>query len=229
MSIFAIGDLHLSLACDKPMDIFPGWHNYVAEITKNWKAQVSDSDTVVLAGDISWGMTLEEAAADFEYINALPGKKVILKGNHDYWWNSRRKMEAFFESWGLSTLSILHNSFVASPSENIAICGTRGWMLEDSAPHDQKVTAREEGRLKASLEAARPFGLEPVVFLHYPPVFGNGISGGIIDLLREYGVRRCFYGHLHGAACAQAFEGNYLGIEFTLVSADHLKFSLKRL
>lgn len=227
MSIFTIGDLHLSLACDKPMDIFPGWHNYVAEITKNWKAQVSESDTVVLAGDISWGMTLEEAAADFEYIDALPGKKVILKGNHDYWWNSRRKMEAFFESRGLSTLSILHNSFVASG--DIAICGTRGWMLEDSAPHDQKVTAREEGRLKASLEAAKPTGLEPVVFLHYPPVFGSGVSGGIIDLLREYGVRRCFYGHLHGAACAQAFEGKYLGIEFTLVSADHLRFSLKRL
>ncbi len=227
MSIFAIGDLHLSLACDKPMDIFPGWHNYVAEITKNWKAQVSESDTVVLAGDISWGMTLQEAAADFEYIDALPGKKVILKGNHDYWWNSRRKMEAFFEERGLSTLSILHNSFVASGA--IAICGTRGWMLEDSAPHDQKVTAREEGRLKASLEAAKPTGLEPVVFLHYPPGFGNGVSGGIIDLLREYGVRRCFYGHLHGAACAQAFEGAYLGIEFTLISADHLKFSLKRL
>lgn len=227
MSIFAIGDLHLSLACEKPMDIFPGWYNYVNEITNNWKAQVTDLDTVVLAGDISWGMTLEEAATDFEYINALPGKKVILKGNHDYWWNSRRKMEAFFEGRGLSTLSILHNSFVASG--NIAICGTRGWMLEDSAPHDQKVTAREEGRLKASLEAAKPSGLEPVVFLHYPPVFGNGVSGGIIDLLREYGVKRCFYGHLHGAACAQAFEGDYLGIEFTLVSADHLKFSLKRL
>lgn len=227
MSIFAIGDLHLSLGCDKPMDIFPGWHNYVAEITKNWKAQVSESDTVVLAGDISWGMTLEEAAADFAYIDALPGKKIILKGNHDYWWNSRRKMEAFFAHRGLSTLSILHNSFVAS--ENIAICGTRGWMLEDSAPHDQKVTAREEGRLKASLEAAKPSGLEPVVFLHYPPVFGGGVSGGIIDLLREYGVRRCFYGHLHGAACAQAFEGRYLDMEFALISADHLKFSLKRL
>ncbi|WMJ84100.1 metallophosphoesterase [Oscillospiraceae bacterium LTW-04] len=227
MSIFTMGDLHLSIACNKPMDIFPGWKNYVEEITENWKSQVSDSDTVVLAGDISWGMTLQEAAADFEYIEALPGKKVILKGNHDYWWNSRRKMEAFFESRGLSTLSILHNSCVAVG--DIAICGTRGWMLEDSTPHDQKVTAREEGRLKASLEAAKPTGLEPVVFLHYPPVFGNGISGGIIDLLREYGVKRCFYGHLHGAACAQAFEGKYLGIEFALVSADHLRFCLKRL
>lgn len=227
MSIFTIGDLHLSIACDKPMDIFPGWHNYVAEITSNWKAQVSDADTVVLAGDISWGMTLQEAVADFEYIDALPGKKVILKGNHDYWWNSRRKMEAFFEDRGLSTLSILHNSCVAA--EDIAICGTRGWMLEDSTPRDQKVTVREEGRLKASLEAAKLTGLEPVVFLHYPPVFGNGISGGIIDLLREYGVKRCFYGHLHGAACTQAFEGQYLDIEFALVSADHLKFRLKRL
>ncbi len=227
MSIFTIGDLHLSIACDKPMDIFPGWHNYVAEITNNWNAQVSGSDTVVLAGDISWGMTLEEAAADFAYIDALPGRKVILKGNHDYWWNSRRKMEAFFESRGLSTLSILHNSCIAS--EDIAICGTRGWMLEDSSPHDQKVTAREEGRLKASLEDAKRTGLEPVVFLHYPPVFGGSISGGIIDLLREYNVRRCFYGHLHGAACAQAFEGQYLGIQFALVSADHLRFRLKRL
>jgi predicted phosphohydrolase len=136
-------------------------------------------------------------------------------------------MEAFFESRGLSTLSILHNSCVAVG--DIAICGTRGWMLEDSTPHDQKVTAREEGRLKASLESAKLTGLEPVVFLHYPPVFGNGISGGIIDLLLEYGVKRCFYGHLHGSACMQAFEGNYLGIEFTLVSADHLRFCLKRL
>ncbi|KAF5039966.1 Calcineurin-like phosphoesterase [anaerobic digester metagenome] len=227
MSIFTIGDLHLSIACDKPMDIFPGWKNYVEEIAKSWKAQVSDSDTVVLAGDISWGMTLQEAAADFDYIDALPGKKVILKGNHDYWWNSRRKMEAFFEGRGLSTLSILHNSCVAAG--DIAICGTRGWMLEDSTPHDQKVTAREEGRLKASLEAARLTGLEPVVFLHYPPVFRNGISGGIVDLLCKYGVRRCFYGHLHGAACAQAFEGEYLGIQFALVSADHLRFRLKRL
>lgn len=227
MSIFTIGDLHLSIACDKPMNIFPGWHNYVDEITKNWHEQVTDSDTVILAGDLSWGMTLEEAAADFSYIDALPGKKVILKGNHDYWWNSRRKMEAFFELKGLSTLSILHNSCVVA--EDIAICGTRGWMLEDSTPHDRKVTAREEGRLKVSLEAARFTEREAVVFLHYPPVFGGGISGGIIDLLREYGVRRCFYGHLHGTACAKAFEGEYLGINFALVSADHLKFRLKRL
>lgn len=227
MSIFTMGDLHLSIACDKPMDIFPGWHNYVDEIEKNWKSQVSDLDTVVLAGDISWGMTLEQAAADFEFIHALPGKKIILKGNHDYWWNSRRKMEAFFENRGLRSLSILHNSCIVA--ENIAVCGTRGWMLEDETAHDQKVTSREEGRLRASLEAAKSLGLEPVVFLHYPPVFGNSISGGIIDLLREYHVKRCFYGHLHGAACAQAFEGEYLGIQFSLVSADYLRFCLKRL
>lgn len=227
MSIFMIGDLHLSIACDKPMDIFPGWQNYVSEITKSWSSQVSDNDTVVLAGDISWGMSLDQAGADFDYIDSLPGKKVILKGNHDYWWNSRRKMEEFFENRGLNTLTILHNSCVAV--EDIAICGTRGWMLEDGTPHDQKVTAREEGRLKVSLEAAKSLSLQPVVFLHYPPIFGDNLSGGIIDLLREYGVKHCFYGHLHGAACLQAFEGEYLGIEFALISADHLRFCLKRL
>ena len=227
MSIFAIADLHLSIGCDKPMDIFPGWHNYLSQITKSWCEQVSQQDTVVIAGDISWGMSLEQAAADFEYLHALPGKKVLIKGNHDYWWNSRRKMEMFFDNKGLSTLEILHNSCVVAGG--VALCGTRGWMLEEGTPHDQKMTTREEGRLKASLDAAKALSLEPVVFLHYPPVFGGNISGGIIDLLHDYGVRRCFYGHLHGTARNYALEGSYLGIDFTLISADHLKFCLKKL
>lgn len=227
MSIFTIGDLHLSLGCDKPMDIFAGWHDYVSRLTADWKEQVKDEDTVVLAGDISWGMSLEESLDDFSYINSLPGKKIILKGNHDYWWNSRKKMENFFENNGLTTLSILHNNFAVA--QGVAICGTRGWCIEDTDPKDQKVSSREEGRLKASLEAAKPSGFEPVVFLHYPPIFKDGISAGIIDLLREYGVKRCFYGHIHGPACSMAFEGEYLGINFSLVSADYLSFSLKRL
>lgn len=227
MSIFTIGDLHLSLGCDKPMDIFPGWNDHLSKITESWRENVSEGDTVVLPGDISWGMSLEQALPDFCHINSLPGKKVILKGNHDYWWNSRRKMEDFFERNGLDTLSILHNSFVAA--ENIAICGTRGWCLEDNAPQDKKVSAREEGRLKASLEAASGSGLEPVVFLHYPPVFNQAISGKMIDVMLQYGVKRCFYGHLHGPACSLALEGEYLGINFSLVSADYLNFSLKRL
>ena len=227
MSIFTIGDLHLSLSCDKPMDVFPGWSDYLSRLTESWKGQVSDGDTVVIAGDISWAMSLEQSLADFEYIDALPGKKWIIKGNHDYWWNSRRKMEDFFEKNGLNTIGILHNSFVEA--EGVALCGTRGWSLEDTSPLDKKVIAREEGRLKASLEAAKPSGLEPIVFLHYPPVYGEGISAGIIDIMREYGVKRCFYGHLHGPSCRMAFTGEYLGINFELISADHLGFCLKRL
>ncbi len=227
MSIFTIGDLHLSFSCDKLMDVFPGWSDYVLRIAQSWNEQVKSEDTVVLPGDVSWGMSLEQALEDFKFIDSLPGKKVIIKGNHDYWWNSRRKMEDFFDKNGLSSLVILHNSFVEA--DGVAICGTRGWCLEDGAPQDKKVTAREEGRLKASLEAAKPSGLEPVVFLHYPPVFGDSISGGMIDLLLEYNVKRCFYGHLHGPARHMALEGEYLGINFSLVSADHLKFCLKSL
>lgn len=227
MAIFTIGDLHFSLGCDKPMDIFPGWGDYISRITQSWRDNVTDDDTVILAGDISWGMTLEQALPDFSYINELPGKKIILKGNHDYWWNSRKKMETFFEQNGLETLSILHNNFIAV--EDTAICGTRGWCIEDSAPQDQKVSAREEGRLKTSLEAAKGSGLEPVVFLHYPPVFRDEISGKMIDLMLQYNVKRCFYGHLHGASCNFALEGEYLGIDFSLISADHLKFCVKRL
>ena len=227
MAIFTIGDLHFSLGCDKPMDIFPGWGDHVSRITQSWRDNVTDDDTVILAGDISWGMTLEQALPDFSYINELPGKKIILKGNHDYWWNSRKKMETFFSQNGLETLSILHNNFIAV--EDTAICGTRGWCIEDSAPQDQKVSAREEGRLKTSLEAAKGSGLEPVVFLHYPPVFRDEISGKMIDLMLQYNVKRCFYGHLHGASCNFALEGEYLGIDFSLISADHLKFCVKRL
>lgn len=227
MAIFAIGDLHLSAGGDKPMDVFDGWHNHVARLEENWRGTVGPDDTVVLAGDTSWGMDLAGALLDFRFIEALPGSKILLKGNHDYWWSSRRKMEVFFEEHGLNSLSILHNSCVRAGG--LALCGTRGWMLEDGAPHDRKLTAREEGRLRASLECARPTGLEPVAFLHYPPIFCESASGGVLDLLREYGVRRCYYGHLHGPACSMAFQGSYLGVEFTLISADYLRFAPKRL
>ena len=227
MAIFAIGDLHLSTGCNKPMDIFSGWQDYVGRITSDWRSRVDVQDTVVIAGDISWGMNFKEAKSDFELLHSLPGRKILMKGNHDYWWNSRKKMEEFFDQNGLTSLTILHNSCVAA--EGVALCGTRGWMLEEECLHDRTVAAREEGRLRASLEAAKKLELAPVAFLHYPPLFADSVSGGMIDLLREYGVKRCFYGHLHGAACPQAFEGEYLGIEFSLISADHLKFRLKEL
>mgnify|MGYP004518184347 CR=1 FL=1 len=227
MALYAIGDLHLSTGTDKPMDIFAGWRDYVARLCESWNAQVKDGDTVVLAGDTSWGMTLEQALPDFALIDSLPGKKIILKGNHDYWWSSRRKMEECFERNKLRTLAILHNNCFTE--EGVALCGTRGWMIEEGTPHDRRVSAREEGRLRASLEAARQTGLEPVVFLHYPPVYLDSVSGGMIDLMHEYGVRRCLYGHLHGPSCRCAVEGEYLGLEFALISADHLEFRLKRL
>ena len=227
MALFAIGDLHFSTGSDKPMDIFSGWQGYVERLCDSWRAQVAPDDTVVVAGDISWGMTLETALPDFILIDSLPGKKVLLKGNHDYWWTSRRKMEDCFAANRLHTLRILHNN--SYEEEGVALCGTRGWMLEEATRHDQKIAAREEGRLRASLESAKESGLEPVVFLHYPPVYLGTESGGMIDVMRQYGVRRCFYGHLHGNACKNAVEGPYHGIDFTLISADHLDFQLKKL
>ena len=227
MSLYAIGDLHLSLGTEKPMDVFGGrWLNYVEKITDGFMA-LHDDDLTVICGDITWGMTMDEALPDFLFIDKLPGKKIILKGNHDYWWTTATKAGNFFREHGIESIDILHNNSFSYGG--VSICGTRGWCLEDNAPQDKKVSAREEGRLKASLEAASGSGLEPVVFMHYPPVFNQAISGEMIDVMLQYGVKRCFYGHLHGPACSLALEGEYLGINFSLVSADYLNFSLKRL
>lgn len=225
MSVFAIGDLHLSLGSDKSMEVFGGWKNYVELIKENWCDTVKDDDTVVIVGDLSWGMTLEESLNDFEFLNALPGNKVILKGNHDYWWGTVNKINRFFAEKGLSTLKILHNN--CYEVGNVAICGTRGWILEEKADFttaDKKIALREEGRLRLSLQAAKDGKKDPVVFLHYPPIFGVGRAEGIIDIMKEFSVKRCFYGHLHAASSAKAFEGLIDGIDYKLVSADYLRF-----
>jgi predicted phosphohydrolase len=227
MAIFAIADLHLSVGREKPMDIFGGWLDYQARLERSWRGLVQAQDTVVIAGDISWGMSLESSLADFQFLDSLPGQKVLIKGNHDYWWTSKKKMDSFFETNGLSTLRILHNSCVCA--EGHALCGTRGWMLGEAQVHDRKLIAREEGRLRTSLEAAKTCAQEPVVFLNYPPVFNNETGAGTLELMRDYGVRRCFYGHLHGAAHTLAFEGEIFGITFALVSADYLRFAPKSL
>ncbi len=222
MRLYTIGDTHLSLGCDKPMDIFSGWDGYVQRLEENWRAKVGPEDTVVLAGDISWGITLEEALEDFRFLHDLPGKKVILKGNHDYWWSTRNKMEHFFERNGLNSLSILHNNCV--PFGRFGICGTRGWIFENGEAQDAKVLARENGRLEASLAECRRMGLEPIVFLHYPPLYGAERSRPILNTLLEHRVRRCFYGHLHGPAIRAAFLGPWHGVEMSLVSCDFLGF-----
>ena len=169
MSVFVIADLHLSLDGKKPMDVFPGWNDYVSRLEKNWRAIVSPEDTVVIAGDVSWAMKLEDGERDFAFLHALPGKKLLLKGNHDYWWSTRKKIETFFLERGFSSLSLVHNNAV--PVDDIAVCGTRGWLYNAATPEDVKIVNREVGRLTASLNEAEALGLRPVVFLHYPPLY----------------------------------------------------------
>lgn len=223
MRVFIIGDLHLSLNTDKPMDVFSGWDNYVQKLTNNWKSTVSDEDVVILAGDISWGMSLNDSLKDFQYIDSLPGKKYIIKGNHDYWWDTRAKIERFFKENGLNTLNILHNSSIET--EKFYVCGTRGWLFENTQPHDIKISAREAGRLQTSLNSCQNADKEKVVVLHYPPLYCDEIMGEMIDVMKKHGVKRCYYGHLHADSIRRAFNSTYLGIEFKLISSDALGFS----
>ena len=222
MAVYTISDLHLSLSGDHAMDIFPGWEGYVERIERNWRAKIREEDTVVLPGDLSWGLSFEEAHADFRFLNALPGHKILLKGNHDYWWTTRKKMEEFFSGNGLNSLEILHNNCVVV--EGIALCGSRGWLFETGQPFDEKIINREAMRLETSVAAAEQTGLEPVAFLHYPPVYGGNVSGQILEVLLRHGIRRCYYGHIHASGCRWAVEGLYEGIDFRLVSGDYLKF-----
>lgn len=223
MSLYVIGDLHLSLSVNKPMDIFRGWSDYVSRLEKNWRDQITVADTVVIPGDVSWGMSLDDALADFIFLNGLPGQKLILKGNHDYWWNTRRKMDAFFAEHGLDTLRIVHNDAVAV-EDRAAVCGTRGWFFDAEEDADKKVLLREVGRLNASIEAAKATGLEPIVFLHYPPVSRDAVCTELFDVLVKHGIRRCYYGHLHGPSIPYAFCGERDGVSLQLVSGDSLSF-----
>lgn len=223
MALYAIGDLHLSLGCDKPMDVFGGrWLNYVDKLGEGFSALASD-DVTVLCGDLSWGMSLEQAREDFMFIDRLPGRKIILKGNHDYWWSTASKAMRFFEENGISTIDILHNNCFYYG--DTALCGTRGWFYEEerSASHDKKIMLREIGRLETSLKAAGE--KSKIVFLHYPPKFLNYECPEILELLVKYGVSECCYGHIHGKGCPAAFQGEKNGVRFRLVSADHVNFS----
>lgn len=225
MSLFAIADTHLSLGTDKPMDIFKGWSGYVDRLKENWEASVTDSDTVVIAGDISWGMSLEGAIEDFRFIDSLSGKKIILKGNHDYWWTTRKKMETFLSENGMKTISFLHNNTITVG--NLAVCGSRGWFFDAEESADNKVLLREAGRLRTSINLALETGLEPIVFLHYPPVTQNMVCEEIYNVLLETGVKRCYYGHLHGPSMTRSINSVRDGIEFALISCDFLAFAPK--
>lgn len=223
MSVYAISDLHLSLNSDKSMEVFAGWEDYVNKIRDNWGKKILKEDTVVIIGDISWAMSLEEAKKDLEFVNDLPGRKILIKGNHDYWWSTKAKVNNFLEENNLDKIDILYNS--AFQAENISVCGTRGWMYNSEESEDQKILAREVGRLEKSIDCASAFGLPPVAFLHYPPVYGFGESEKIINILIERNIKKCYYGHIHGNEAKKGItQGVYKGIEFHLVSCDYVGF-----
>lgn len=222
MALYAIGDLHLCLGADKPMDIFGGaWVGYMDKLRQGLSV-IGPEDTTVLLGDLSWALDLDSAKEDFAFIDAIPGRKIILKGNHDYWWSTASKFYKFCGENGFSNQFVLNNNHYEYGS--IAICGTRGWFYEEerSGQHDEKVFKRELIRLEASLSSAGD--LPKVVFLHYPPKYKGYECKEILALLEKYQVRRCFYGHLHGASHGLAMEGVWDGVDFKLVSADRLGF-----
>lgn len=222
MALYAIGDLHLCLGASKPMDIFGGaWVGYMEKL-KRGMSVIQPEDTTVLLGDLSWALDLEAAKADFAWINGIPGRKIILKGNHDFWWSTASKFYAFCADNGFSNQLILNNNHYEY--DGWAICGTRGWFFEEerSGQHDEKIFKRELMRLEASLRSAGQ--LRKLVFLHYPPRYKGYTCNEIVELLEKYQVERCFYGHLHGASRKLAVEGLWDGVQYRLVSADHLNF-----
>lgn len=223
MSLFTIGDLHLSLSVDKPMDIFGGWSNYVEKLKENWLNLIKSEDTVVLVGDTSWGMTLEQAEEDFRFVHNLPGKKIILKGNHDYWWTTKNKMDNFFSEKGFQTLNILNNNHFKY--DNFGICGTRGWINETKIEADKKVLLREAGRLDASIISAKKAELIPIVFLHYPPIYAGNYNYEMLEILHKHEIKHCFYGHIHGKSCDYSINGERDGINYRLISSDFLQFN----
>ena len=228
MSIYAISDLHLSFNTNKPMDIF-GWENYEERIKTNWLEKVNEKDLVLLPGDFSWEMKLENTYKDFEFINNLPGKKLLLKGNHDLWWTTLKKMRTFLEEENLKNIDFIYNnSFLI---EDKILIGTRGWNLLETE-NSEKMINRENNRLKLSIEdGINRYGKdkEIIAFMHYPPITLNNINSELVKTLQKYNIKKCYYGHLHGNSIKDAVEGKYFGIEFKLVSCDGLDFKLLKI
>lgn len=243
MALYTIGDLHLSFGEDKPMAVFGAhWEAHFDKIKRDWEARVSKADTVILAGDTSWAMKFEHAGPDLGWIDALPGRKILFKGNHDYWWTSKGKMDGVYPS-----LFFVYNGF--DTYGDMAICGTRGWECPDGAEEawrleavkaltsedlkgmkdDDKIYRREVLRLELSLSAAVRAGYKRILgVLHYPPVREGERPSAFTDLFERYGVEQVIYGHLHGApAFERAFNGIFQGIPYQLVSCDFLDFKLK--
>ena len=236
MSLYVIGDLHLAFNENKPMNIFgDNWQNHDEKIKKDWNEKVTNEDTVILLGDFSWSMHLKDTIKDFEYLNSLPGKKILLKGNHDYWWTTVTNMKNFLQENNFQNIDFLHNN--CFEIQNKIICGTRGWAINlEETENSKKMIKREADRLKLSIQdGIQKYGndKEIIVCMHYPPIMKINVVKGettpFIDVMKEYNIKRCYYGHLHGSAINEAIEGNVQGINLKLVSADGLDFKLLKI
>lgn len=230
MAIYAIGDLHLSFKENKPMDIFgENWKNHEEKIKKNWIENINDDDIVILPGDFSWAMHLEDTELDFKYLNELPGKKILIKGNHDYWWQTVTKMKELLKQINVKNVDFLNNT--AIQYDNSLIIGTKGYNYSEQEKNE-KLKNRELIRLNISIDYARENfdyeNNEKICFFHYPPITKNTVQNNqtneFIELLKSNGVHKCVYAHLHGFSQIVAFNGTYQGIEFKLVSSDYLNF-----
>jgi len=222
MALWAISDLHLAINSDKPMDIFgEKWANHDEKIKENWLSKVAPCDTVLIAGDISWSMSMDEGIEDLEWIHKLPGTKILIKGNHDYWWSSITKLNSLYED-----MDFIQNNFFSY--NDIAICGTRGWNCPGStrfSSHDEKIYDRELIRLRLSLDAAVKKGFTKIiVMLHYPPTNDKFEETELIKIVKEYNVGSVIYGHLHGPSLNRLYEGNIEGVEYIVTSCDYLNF-----
>lgn len=254
MAIYAIGDLHLSFANPKPMNIFgDNWKNHEEKIKQDWLSKVKDDDTVIHLGDFSWAMHLKDTLKDFEFLNSLPGKKIMLKGNHEYWWTTIKNMKQFLDDNNFKNIDFLQNN--SFQVENKIICGTRGWtLLSDNTENSQKMLNREAIRLEISIKSAiskqeqnneciniKSENLihskkhktlksrEIIVFMHYPPIIRQNKNTKFMEILKKYNIKRCYYAHLHGISINDAIEGIIDGIEFKLLSSDALDFKLVKI
>lgn len=233
MSIYVIGDLHLSFNEDKPMSVFgQNWEGHSEKIREDWKSKVKSEDTVILAGDFSWATYLEDTYADFSYLNTLPGKKILLKGNHDYWWTTVTAMKRFLQEKEIKNVDFLFNN--SYEIENKIFVGTRGWALLDSE-NSQKMINRESARLELSIKSAiEQYGedKEIIAIMHYPPISNSCMKNEytyeskFLDIMKKYNIKKCYYGHLHGSSHKDAIEGEIEGITFKLISSDYLDFKL---
>ncbi len=222
MSLYVLSDLHLAYGAHKPMDIFGGrWEGYQEKLAESLKV-LKQEDTLVVPGDFCWALDLEQAKADFAFLAQFPGRKLFVKGNHDYWWTTVSKFTKFCEENDFQDMYLLHNTCFTY--EDIALCGTRGWFFEEDrqGTHDEKVFRRELIRLETSLQAAGD--KVKYCFLHYPPLYKGYTCPEILSMLQRYGVRHCYYGHLHGDSHKLALEGEHMGVAYTLVSADRVDF-----